>query len=45
MFTSFVPIEAGGVISSISPLGDAADLMHHLERAFSAMVHAKFRCS
>ena len=28
-----------------SPLGDAADLMHHLERAFSAMVEANIKQS
>ena len=28
-----------------SPLGDAADLMHHLERAFTAMVDAKIKKS
>ncbi|WP_161567562.1 O-linked N-acetylglucosamine transferase, SPINDLY family protein [Synechococcus sp. BS55D] len=27
-----------------SPLGDAADLMHHLESAFSLMVQAKVNC-
>ena len=26
-----------------SPLGDAADLMHHLEHAFTAMVEAKYQ--
>ena len=29
----------------MSPLGDATDLMHHLERAFVAMVQAKVSCS
>ena len=28
-----------------SPLGDAADLMYHLEQAFAAMVQAKISCS
>ena len=28
-----------------SPLGDAADLMHHLELAFTAMLQAKINCS
>ena len=28
-----------------SSLGDAADLMYHLEQAFAAMVQAKISCS
>ena len=28
-----------------SPLGDAFDLMHHLEQAFTAMVHSRVSCN
>ena len=40
-FTNYVRLEIPGATKLKLPLGDASDLMNHLERAFSAMVQSK----